>query len=76
MLSKELSRYLSVTDISEIDGLRNLLTDKYSGSFPNHRFYAGCKNVDDIENFAANAACELFEADHAYIQHTAVQVKI
>jgi glycine hydroxymethyltransferase len=46
----------------------NLLTDKYSEGFPNHRFYAGCDNVDDVENFAANAACELFGADHAYVQ--------
>lgn len=46
----------------------NLLTDKYSEGFPKHRFYAGCDNVDDIENFAAKAACDLFGADHAYVQ--------
>lgn len=46
----------------------NLLTDKYSEGFPNYRFYAGCDNVDDIESYAANAARELFGADHAYVQ--------
>ena len=29
--------------------LGNLLTDKYAEGFPNHRYYAGCDNVDTIE---------------------------
>ena len=44
----------------------NLLTDKYSEGFPHHRFYAGCDNVDSIESFAADLACKLFGAEHAY----------
>ena len=31
----------------------NLLTDKYAEGFPEHRFYAGCANVDAIEARAA-----------------------
>ncbi len=46
----------------------NLLTDKYSEGFPGHRFYSGCDNVDEIESEAAQLACELFGADHAYVQ--------
>jgi len=46
----------------------NLLTDKYSEGFPFHRFYAGCENVDEIEAEAAEAACRLFGAEHAYVQ--------
>ena len=46
----------------------NLLTDKYSEGFPEHRFYAGCENVDAIESEAAAAAVRLFGADHAYVQ--------
>lgn len=46
----------------------NLLTDKYSEGFPGHRFYSGCDNVDTIESEAAGLACELFGADHAYVQ--------
>jgi glycine hydroxymethyltransferase len=46
----------------------NLLTDKYAEGFPRHRFYAGCDNVDDIEEEAATLARELFGADHAYVQ--------
>ena len=46
----------------------NLLTDKYSEGFPFHRFYAGCDNVDAVESRAAEIACEIFGADHAYVQ--------
>lgn len=48
--------------------MANLLTDKYAEGFPNHRFYAGCGNVDDIETYAAEQACKLFKCDHAYVQ--------
>jgi len=46
----------------------NLFTDKYSEGFAGHRFYAGCDNVDLIENEAAELARELFGAQHAYVQ--------
>src|SRR5687768_5361222 len=46
----------------------NLLTDKYAEGYPQHRFYAGCDNVDAIESEAASLACELFGAEHAYVQ--------
>jgi len=46
----------------------NLLTDKYAEGYPGHRFYAGCDNVDDIESEAADLACKLFGAEHAFVQ--------
>jgi glycine hydroxymethyltransferase len=46
----------------------NLLTDKYAEGYPEHRFYAGCENVDAIEAEAAELACTLFGAEHAYVQ--------
>lgn len=46
----------------------NLLTDKYAEGFPFHRFYAGCDNVDSIEDQAAQKAMEIFGAEHAYVQ--------
>ncbi len=46
----------------------NLLTDKYAEGVPAHRFYAGCENVDTIESEAVALACQLFGADHAYVQ--------
>ncbi len=46
----------------------NLLTDKYAEGFPYHRYYAGCDNVDAIEDYACKLACEVFGAEHAYVQ--------
>lgn len=46
----------------------NLFTDKYAEGFPHHRFYAGCENVDTVEAEAARLACDLFGAQHAYVQ--------
>ncbi len=46
----------------------NLLSDKYAEGHPFHRFYAGCDNVDGIEDYACKKACELFGAEHAYVQ--------
>ena len=46
----------------------NLLTDKYCEGIPGHRFYAGCEQVDVIENAAAEELKTLFGADHAYVQ--------
>lgn len=46
----------------------NLFTDKYAEGYPHHRFYAGCENVDTVESEAAQLACELFDAEHAFMQ--------
>jgi glycine hydroxymethyltransferase len=46
----------------------NLLTDKYSEGSVKHRFYAGCENVDNIEEMAIEEAKKLFKCDHAYVQ--------
>lgn len=45
-----------------------LLTDKYAEGFPYHRFYAGCENVDRIEEEASKKAAKLFGADYAFVQ--------
>jgi len=46
----------------------NLLTDKYSEGFPRKRFYAGCENVDLVEEEAVAQLKKLFGCDHAYVQ--------
>lgn len=46
----------------------NLLTDKYAEGYPYHRFYAGCGNVDFVENEACRLLMELYGAEHAYVQ--------
>jgi glycine hydroxymethyltransferase len=46
----------------------NLFTDKYAEGYPGHRFYAGCENVDAVEQEAAELARSLFGSDYAYVQ--------
>ena len=46
----------------------NLLTDKYAEGYAHHRFYAGCENVDDVEEEAQNRLKKIFECDYAYVQ--------
>jgi glycine hydroxymethyltransferase len=48
--------------------MANLLTDKYAEGIPHHRFYAGCDNVDSVEELASQRAKALFGAQHAYAQ--------
>lgn len=46
----------------------NLLTDKYAEGYAQHRFYAGCDNVDSIEITAQDELKKLFGAECAYVQ--------
>lgn len=46
----------------------NLLTDKYAEGYAKHRFYAGCDNVDIIEETAQEELKRLFGCAHAYVQ--------
>jgi glycine hydroxymethyltransferase len=46
----------------------NLLTDKYAEGYAHHRFYAGCNNVDSIEEAASQELIQLFGCEHAYVQ--------
>lgn len=46
----------------------NWLTDKYAEGHPYHRFYAGCENVDAIEEEAVTLCKQLFGCEHAYVQ--------
>lgn len=46
----------------------NLLTDKYAEGYAHHRFYAGCENVDSVEEIAQKELCQLFGCDYASVQ--------
>ncbi len=46
----------------------NWLTDKYAEGIPYHRYYAGCQNVDQIEEYAGDLAKKLFGAEAVTVQ--------
>ncbi len=55
----------------------NWLSDKYAEGTIGHRFYAGCQNVDTVEQVAADHAKALFGAPHAYVQpHSGIDANL
>ena len=46
----------------------SILTNKYAEGYPEHRYYAGCHNMDAVENLAIERAKKLFNAEHANVQ--------
>src|SRR5580704_17304952 len=55
----------------------NWLSDKYAEGTIGHRFYAGCAQVDRVEELAAGHARELFGAEHAYVQpHSGIDANL
>ncbi len=43
-------------------------TNKYAEGYPGHRYYAGCQNVDIVENLAIEYLCQLFNCQYANVQ--------
>ncbi|MFV0534927.1 MAG: glycine hydroxymethyltransferase [Cumulibacter sp.] len=53
------------------------MSDKYAEGTVGHRFYAGCQNVDTVEQVAAEHARELFGAPYAYVQpHSGIDANL
>ena len=52
-------------------------SDKYAEGTIGHRVYAGCQNVDTVEDVAAEHARELFGAEYAYVQpHSGIDANL
>lgn len=46
----------------------SVLTNKYAEGYPEHRYYAGCRYIDEVETLAIQRAKKLFNAEHANVQ--------
>src|SRR5215204_3308365 len=46
----------------------SLMMTKYSEGYPGHRYYQGCKYIDEIENLAIDLVKKLFGAEYANVQ--------
>jgi len=53
-------------DILKLQG--SIFTNKYAEGYPGKRYYAGCENVDIVENLAIEYACKLFNSKYANVQ--------
>jgi glycine hydroxymethyltransferase len=53
------------------------LSDKYAEGTIGRRMYAGCQNIDTVEQIAAEHARALFAAPHAYVQpHSGIDANL
>ena len=46
----------------------SILTNKYSEGYPGNRYYAGCSNIDKLEQIAIDRLKKLFGAESANVQ--------
>ncbi len=46
----------------------SVLTNKYAEGYPGARYYAGCENVDEVEQLAIDRLKKLFKAKYANVQ--------
>lgn len=46
----------------------SILTNKYAEGYPEHRYYGGCRYIDEIEQYAIDKAKELFKCNWANVQ--------
>lgn len=46
----------------------SVMTNKYAEGYPGHRYYAGCENVDVVEDLARERAKKLFNAEYVNVQ--------
>lgn len=62
------------TSEAVMEAMGSFLTNKYAEGYPGNRYYAGCSNIDTVENLARDRACSLFCAEHANVQpHSGAQ---
>ena len=55
----------------------SVLTNKYAEGYPGHRYYGGCRYVDEAEQIAIDRACRLFGAQYANVQpHSGAQANL
>ena len=51
-----------------LGAMGSILTNKYAEGYPGARYYAGCENVDIIENIAIERLCKLFGCKYSNVQ--------
>lgn len=51
-----------------LEAMGSVLTNKYAEGYSGHRYYGGCKYIDEIENLAIERLTKLFGAEYANVQ--------
>lgn len=62
------------TSLQVMQGMGNVMTNKYAEGYPGKRYYAGCEIVDQTEQLAIDRLCQIFNIEYANVQpHSGAQ---
>ena len=62
------------TSLQVMQGMGNVMTNKYAEGYPGKRYYAGCEIVDQTEELAIDRLCQIFNIEYANVQpHSGAQ---
>ncbi len=62
------------TSLQVMQGMGNVMTNKYAEGYPGKRYYAGCEIVDQTEQLAIDRLCTIFNIEYANVQpHSGAQ---
>ena len=56
------------TSRAVLEAQGSIMTNKYAEGYPEHRYYGGCRYVDQVEDLARDRVKELFGAEYANVQ--------
>lgn len=56
------------TSKNVMKAMGSILTNKYAEGYPEHRYYGGCRYIDEIEQYAIDKCEELFKCNWANVQ--------
>ena len=56
------------TSRAVLEAQGSIMTNKYAEGYPEHRYYGGCRYVDQVEDLARDRVMELFSAEYANVQ--------
>lgn len=60
-----------------MEAMGSYMTNKYAEGYPGKRYYAGCQNVDVVENIAKERLKKIFGAEHVNVQpHSGAQANM
>lgn len=60
-----------------MEAMGSYMTNKYAEGYPGNRYYAGCQNVDIVEDMARERLKKIFGAEHVNVQpHSGAQANM
>lgn len=58
----------NIVSTAVLEAQGSVFTNKYAEGYPGRRYYGGCAHADEVENYARERACRLFDCAYANVQ--------